>query len=154
MTWDGILTFCLEAYSSDFGAKSLTSLMHKYHNIYKKTTKYFNLNMPHTIQLYKIPTKHSFEHLKKKNTNSKSKQHTVVITEGGTSQDMHPERQESYCLTIFVYNHLQKRKHNVTIPRFPWFLVPTFLGRCQCTKMTKTILVFNILFNRKVALPS
>lgn len=44
--------------------------------------------MPHTIQLYKIPTKHSFECLKKQ-----SKQYTVVtITEGGTSQDTEPEK--------------------------------------------------------------
>lgn len=70
--------------------------------------------MPHTIQLYKIPTKRSFEHLKKKKkkNNRKSKQHTaVMITEGGTSQDIQPETQASYCLTTFVYNDHWKGKH-------------------------------------------
>lgn len=39
-------------------------LYRKHQDIYKKTTKYFNFNLPRAIQVYKIPTKHPLEHYK------------------------------------------------------------------------------------------
>lgn len=40
------------------------ALCRKHQDIYKKTTKYFNFNLPRAIQVYKIPTKHPLEHYK------------------------------------------------------------------------------------------
>lgn len=71
----------------------------KYQDIYKKTTKYFNFNLPRAIQVYKIPTKHPVEHYKNKRTR-KSKQHTRVMRTGGGRSN---------------------QEHTVSIPRFPWF---------------------------------
>lgn len=72
--WHNILP-PLQAENSHFGPKPGGVPCRKYQDIYKKTTKYFNFNLPRAIQVYKIPTKHPVEHYKNKRTQKKQAAH-------------------------------------------------------------------------------
>lgn len=82
--------------------------------------------MPHTIQSYKIPIKHSFKQffacflfLFSRKKQQGTQYIVVMITEGDTRQDIQPPEKTGRLLSHHLCLQLQSGEHSAAIPSLP-----------------------------------